>query len=184
MKVAKGSAMNTDNDVQQTLCPIARALAVVGDRWTLMILRELTLGSRRFDDIQAQTGMSSQILAARLKRLEEQGVVERRRYNIIPARYEYHSTEKGLDLDSVLLMLRSWGLKWCVYPEGGERATHLRRENGGEEIGAEFPIGPDGKAFRFTSLQREMSSGFASEREQRRLAFQTMKEGRRARRQA
>lgn len=97
--------------VSDTVCPIARALSVVGDRWTLLILRELIMGVRRFDELQAQTGMSSHLLSTRLKRMEQDGIVERRLYSKKPPRYEYLQTAKGKDLDPVILMLRSWGMK-------------------------------------------------------------------------
>ena len=93
------------DEVCESVCPIARSLSVVGDRWTLLILRELSMGSRRFEEIQAQTGMSSFLLSTRLKRLEKDGVIERRLYNERPPRYEYHATAKGKDLDEVLLFL-------------------------------------------------------------------------------
>lgn len=97
------------SEVGGTVCPIARALAVVGDRWTMLILRELFLATRRFEEFQAQTGMSSHLLSSRLKRLEADGVVGRRRYSDRPARHEYRLTEKGLALYPILLGLKSWG---------------------------------------------------------------------------
>src|SRR5947209_15441482 len=103
------------DDVAESLCPIARACSVVGDRWTLLILRELALGTRRFDDLQAQTGMSSHLLSTRLKRLEQDGVIERALYSERPPRYEYERTAKGKELDQVLLLLRAWGLKHGGY---------------------------------------------------------------------
>ena len=92
-------------DVGASLCPVARALAVVGDRWTVLIVRELFLGTRRFEDFQAQTGMSSHLLSTRLKRLESDGIVRRTPYSERPPRYEYRLTPKGLDLYPLLLSL-------------------------------------------------------------------------------
>src|ERR1700712_1226375 len=117
------------DDVCESVCPIARSLSVVGHRWTLLILRELSMDSRRFDEIQAQTGMSPFLLSTRLKRLEKDGVIERRLYSERPPRYEYHTTEKGRDLDEVLLLLRAWQMKWDgdqVDEEPAVRLVHKR----------------------------------------------------------
>ena len=92
----------------ETLCPISRAESVVGDRWTVLVLRELFMRSHRFDEIQAQTGGTPQMVAARLKSLEADGLVERRAYSERPLRHEYHLTEKGAGLllgDSCLACL-------------------------------------------------------------------------------
>ena len=100
------------SEVGDTVCPIARALAVVGDRWTVLILRELFLGVKRFEEFQLQTGMSSHLLSTRLKRLEAEGIVARRRYSERPVRHEYRLTDKGLDFYPLLLSLKAWGEKW------------------------------------------------------------------------
>ena len=75
------------SEVGDTVCPIARALAVVGDRWTVLILRELFLGVKRFEEFQQQTGMSPHLLSTRLKRLEAEGIVVRRPYSERPVRH-------------------------------------------------------------------------------------------------
>ncbi|MFF3324652.1 winged helix-turn-helix transcriptional regulator [Streptomyces sp. NPDC002889] len=90
-------------------CSIADALDVVGERWTLLAVRELIHGVRRFDGIVRNTGASRDILAARLRKLEAAGVVRRERYNDHPPRYEYHLTPAGRELGDVLLALMSWG---------------------------------------------------------------------------
>src|SRR6516162_7111691 len=105
-----------DNRTDQTLCPVARAEAVVGDRWTVLILRELFMRSHRFEEIQAQTGATPQMAAARLKSLETNGLVKRRIYNKRPRRHEYHLTEKGEAFYPVLQALRAWGEIWCKSP--------------------------------------------------------------------
>jgi DNA-binding HxlR family transcriptional regulator len=92
-------------------CPIARTLDVVGEWWTLMIVRDALLGARRFDDFKA-SGIADNILSARLRRLVEAGIFERRLYQERPERYEYHLTEKGRDLMLVVGSLATWGLKW------------------------------------------------------------------------
>lgn len=88
---------------------MARAVAVIGDSWCLLILRELFLGSRRFETIREQTGISPQLLSQRLKDLLTEGVIQRTTYSERPARHEFSLTAKGLDLWPVLIMLKDWG---------------------------------------------------------------------------
>ena len=110
-------------------CSIARALEVVGERWSLLIVRDLMLGYRRFDALQERLGVARNVLAARLDRLIEEGVVQRRLYQERPARYEYVLTEKGLDLWPVLVGLISWGDKYVA--EQGPPVVLEHRECGG-----------------------------------------------------
>ena len=95
-------------------CPIARALDIVGERWTILIVRDLVLhGARRFQDFERSlTGISPNTLSARLKTLEHSGIVERRFYEQHPPRAEYVLTEKGRGLGPVLLALKKWGEKY------------------------------------------------------------------------
>ncbi|MBB5784059.1 winged helix-turn-helix transcriptional regulator [Nonomuraea jabiensis] len=90
-------------------CSIANALAVVGERWSLLAMREVLLGVRRFDQIARNTGASRDILTARLRKLEEAGLLERELYESHPPRYEYVLTETGQALHAVLLSLMDWG---------------------------------------------------------------------------
>jgi DNA-binding HxlR family transcriptional regulator len=92
-------------------CSIARALETIGERWTLLILRDAFLGTRRFDDFQRSLGIARNVLAVRLKRLTEQGLLERSRYQERPERYEYRLTDKGADLWPVLFTLMRFGDK-------------------------------------------------------------------------
>jgi DNA-binding HxlR family transcriptional regulator len=91
------------------ICPIADALEVVGERWSLLVLRELRLGVHRFTDIQVNTGAPRETLALRLRKLEEAGVIERQRYCDRPPRDEYELTAVGRDLIPVLTALHEWG---------------------------------------------------------------------------
>jgi DNA-binding HxlR family transcriptional regulator len=95
-------------------CSVARALEIVGERWSLLIVRDVMLGYRRFDEIQERLGVARNVLAARLERLTEEGVLEKERYQERPARYEYHLTEKGRDLWPVLVGLLSWGDRYLA----------------------------------------------------------------------
>jgi DNA-binding HxlR family transcriptional regulator len=90
-------------------CSLARALEIVGERWTLLILRDVFLGVRRFDDFQERLDVSRTVLAGRLHRLVEEGILDRVRYQERPDRFEYVLTEKGLDLWPAINALRAWG---------------------------------------------------------------------------
>jgi DNA-binding HxlR family transcriptional regulator len=99
--------LNRDYEGQN--CSIARALEVVGERWTLLIIRDLLLGLHRFDELQESLGIARNVLTDRLNRLVDEGVLERVLYSERPERYEYHLTKKGLDLNIALTALRQWG---------------------------------------------------------------------------
>jgi len=96
---------------RQKNCPVARALDIIGERWTILLLRDLFLqGPRRFQDFQESlAGVAPNTLSARLKTMEEQGLIARRVYSEHPPRLEYHLTEKGKSLGPVLKALREWG---------------------------------------------------------------------------
>lgn len=107
------------------VCPIADALDVVGERWSLLVLRELGFGVRRFTDIQVNTGAPRETLALRLRKLEEAGVIGRRRYSDHPPRDEYLLTAAGQDLIPVLAALGEWGERHAT-PCTGREARGLR----------------------------------------------------------
>src|SRR3954449_8345871 len=92
-------------------CPIAASLEVVGERWALLVIREIVLGNRRFDDIARGTGAPRDRIAARLKALEQAGVVERRAYQDNPVRHDYVLTDSGAALVPVLDALLAWGIE-------------------------------------------------------------------------
>src|SRR5438094_9860809 len=93
---------------------VARALSVVGDRWTMLVLREAFMRTRRFEDFQVRTGAPRPALAERLRTLVDNGVLERRRYSERPDRYEYRLTDKGRDLYPVVVSLLRWGDRWMT----------------------------------------------------------------------
>lgn len=99
-------------------CSMARALAVLGDRWTLLILRDCFMRVRRFDDFQKNLGIARRVLAERLDSLVEDGVLERRAYQQRPPRYEYVLTDKGLDLHPIILSMVHWADRYCAGPDG------------------------------------------------------------------
>ena len=90
-------------------CSIARALEIVGERWTLLIIRDVFLGLRRFDQLQESLGVARNVLTDRLNRLVEEGILERVPYSERPPRFEYRLTDKGRQLNVALTALRQWG---------------------------------------------------------------------------
>jgi DNA-binding HxlR family transcriptional regulator len=90
-------------------CAIAQTLAFLGERWTILVMREIGLGRRRFDEIQSHLGVASNVLSARLTSLVDEGIVERRPYSSHPGRFEYHFTDKGRELLPVLWGMMRWG---------------------------------------------------------------------------
>ncbi|NYH46325.1 DNA-binding HxlR family transcriptional regulator [Micromonospora jinlongensis] len=101
-------------------CTIARAMEILGERWTLVVLREVFTGVRRFDDMRVRTGIPRQVLTNRLATLVEQGVLGREPYREPGSRlrHEYRLTEKGLDLWPVLVAVLGWGDRYLAGPEG------------------------------------------------------------------
>ena len=97
------------NELSLERCSIARTIAVIGDRWTLLILRDCFLRIRRFDDFETRLGITRHILADRLKKLVEAGVLAKKPYGERPVRHEYRLTQKGLDLYPVLMSIVHWG---------------------------------------------------------------------------
>lgn len=95
-------------------CSVAAALELIGDRWSLLIVRELRFGNHRFSAIARNTGAPRDRLAARLKALASAGVIEARPYQQSPPRSEYHLTQAGRELAGVLQSLREWGDRWAV----------------------------------------------------------------------
>ncbi len=128
-------------------CSVARPATLLGDPWTLVILRQAFSRVRRFDDFQRQLGISRSLLADRLQTLVDAGILERRPYkDRIRTREEYRLTQKGLDLYPALMALREWGDKYMADDGpllsirhrdcGGEAHVHLSCDRCGEEISA------------------------------------------------
>jgi DNA-binding HxlR family transcriptional regulator len=104
-------------DYPTQYCSMAASLEVIGERWTILIVRDLFLGKRRFDDLQRSLGVARNILQARLERLIESGIVRKEQYQDRPARYEYRLTEKGIDLWPILISLLQWGDRYAIEGE-------------------------------------------------------------------
>lgn len=116
-------------DLSNQNCSLARGLAVIGDRWTMMILREAFLKVRRFEDFQNNLGIARRVLTERLAHLVAHGVLERVQYQDRPARYEYRLTDKGLDLYPVVLSLVHWGDAYYA-DESGPPMRHRHKACG------------------------------------------------------
>jgi DNA-binding HxlR family transcriptional regulator len=95
-------------------CSVAAAMNLIGEKWSLLAVREIAFGNKRFDAIARNTGAPRDRLAARLRALEAGGVLTRRQYSEHPPRYEYELTEAGRELRTVLTALRAWGDKWAI----------------------------------------------------------------------
>ena len=111
-------------------CSVAGALEAIGDRWAILLLRDLAMGLTRYDDLQAASGIPTTTLSTRLKHLEATGLVERAPYQDNPPRYEYRLTEKGRDLWKVTTALREWGDRWNVNGLGAPTVELVDSETG------------------------------------------------------
>jgi DNA-binding HxlR family transcriptional regulator len=122
-------------------CSIARALEIVGERWTLLIVRDAFLGVRRFEQFQESLGIARNVLTDRLNRLVEEGILERVRYSERPERHEYRLTPKGRDLNLALTTLRQWGDKHL-----SEKPPRVLRRKADKKpvVAALVPKGADG----------------------------------------
>jgi DNA-binding HxlR family transcriptional regulator len=114
-------------------CPIARTTDLIGDWWTPIVLREAFLGRRRFDEFQQSLDVSRGVLAQRLSRLVDEGLLERKLYEERPPRYEYVLTEKGRSFYPVLAAMFRWGSDW-LWEEGSETPFELYDRDTGQAI--------------------------------------------------
>jgi DNA-binding HxlR family transcriptional regulator/peroxiredoxin len=101
-------------EIADTDCAIAQALGVVGDWWTLLVVRDVAGGLHRFDDLQHELGVSRKVLAERLASLVEHGVLDKVQYEQHPPRFEYHLSRAGQGLMPVLIALQEWGTRWVM----------------------------------------------------------------------
>jgi DNA-binding HxlR family transcriptional regulator len=105
-------------NLSRVSCSIARSVDILGDAWTLLILRDVFAGITRFDVLARDLGISRKVLAARLDELVGHRILEARAYSKRPPRHDYVPTEKGADLYPVILALLAWGDRWTAGPEG------------------------------------------------------------------
>ena len=144
------------------ICTVARDAALVGDEWTIMILREMFLGTHRFDDFLRQTGMSSHLLSQRLKKLETAGVVRRAAYSQRPPRYEYRLTEMGRALWPVVISLKQWGDRWLG---DGETPIGLVHKGCGAVTEPRMTCPECGEPMDAHDSEARLSQGFYDERQ-------------------
>jgi len=114
------------------VCSIAGVMAAIGDRWGLIILRDLVLGLSRYDDFRQSSGVTNATLSDRLKHLEANGLIERRAYQVNPERFDYHLTEKGRDLALLMPVLAQIGDRWDVSGASAPPLTFVNRKTGAE----------------------------------------------------
>jgi DNA-binding HxlR family transcriptional regulator len=110
-------------------CSVAKSLELIGERWTMLVIREVFLGNRRFDQMASRLDIARNVLTARLARLVEEGVLERVRYQERPERFEYRLTEKGIDLWPVIVSLIQFGDRYYA-PDGPPLVLEHKRCGG------------------------------------------------------
>jgi len=140
-------------------CSIARSLEVLGERWTLLVLRDAFRRTRRFEDFQRNLGIARNVLTDRLGRLVDEGILRREQYQERPARFEYRLTDKGLALWPVMITLMQWGDRYYSDPDGppvvvyhrdcgGEVTDHLMCTKCGAELGPRDVVAEPGPGAR------------------------------------
>jgi DNA-binding HxlR family transcriptional regulator len=139
-------------------CSIARTADLLGDGWTLLVLREAFYGESRFDGFVASLGIARNTLDERLRRLVEAGVLERRPYQEQPVRSDYVLTERGRDLFGVLAALNTWGDRWLAGEEGAPVA--LRHDGCGSEAGARVVCAGCGEDLRADAVTARPGPGY------------------------
>ncbi|MEU0463025.1 helix-turn-helix domain-containing protein [Amycolatopsis sp. NPDC006131] len=139
-------------------CSIARTVDLLGDAWTPLVLREAFYGVRRFDDFQQSLGIARNTLTDRLRRLVEEGLLERRPYQDEPRRHEYLLTEKGRDFFGVLATLSRWGDRWLAGEEGAPITFH--HDTCGHDTHAEVVCARCGEPLRADDTRMRLGPGF------------------------
>jgi DNA-binding HxlR family transcriptional regulator len=149
--------------IEPTTCPIAVSADLIGDRWTLLILRELFFGAHRFENLQRHTGAAPQMLTDRLRRLEKNEVIQRSAYQQRPVRYEYRLTEKGKDLFSILYAMRNWAERWCRDGDAPLAIAYVHRACGAD-VGLNTICPSCGATLGYGDLKGTPSSEIQKER--------------------
>ncbi|OXE36663.1 MAG: transcriptional regulator [Phenylobacterium zucineum] len=155
---------------EATLCPIGRVQRLLGERWTLQILNEIFIARGRFDEIEAQLGITPIMLNERLRKLQTEGLIERRLYNPSPARYEFVLTDKGRSLFPVMSVIRAWGEIWCK-PDSQEPALQYRHNRCGGIAGQGPSCQACGEPVDDMTATVEFLPEYAAERAARQDAF-------------
>jgi DNA-binding HxlR family transcriptional regulator len=146
------------DEISSQPCSVARALSVVGDGWSLMLVRDAFYGRTRFSDFVKYSGAQRTIVSQRLKRLVADGIFERVVYAEHPVRHEYRLTEKGADLAHVMLALSAWGDRWL--DEGTGRPIRITHTGCGHDAGPRVACAHCGGDLDFADLRAEPGPGF------------------------
>jgi DNA-binding HxlR family transcriptional regulator len=139
-------------------CSIARSVDLLGDWWTPLVLRESFYGVRRFDDFQRNLGIGRNILTQRLKRLVDEGLLERRQYQDRPTRHEYILTDKGRDFFPVIVAMVRWGDRWLAGDQGPPVVLHHRPCD--HDLEAEVVCSQCGEPVRMHDVTSRLGPGY------------------------
>ncbi|TDP98188.1 winged helix-turn-helix transcriptional regulator [Labedaea rhizosphaerae] len=146
-------------------CSIARTMDLLGDWWTPLVLREAFYGIRRFDEFQQALGIARNTLTDRLRRLVDEGLLEKRLYQAEPRRYDYLLTEKGREFFGVLAAMTAWGDRWLADPAGPPITFHHKAC--GHDTHASVVCGHCGSPLRAEDTAWQMGPGFPEKLKQR-----------------
>lgn len=138
------------DDLAKEACPVARGLSVIGDRWTMLVLRDCFLGVRRFEQMQERLGITRHVLTDRLRKLEAAGVLRREAYQQRPLRHEYRLTDRGKALYPLMVSLIEWAN--ANVPAPGEPAVTLVSHETGEPIAPVLVDANTGKEINHRSV--------------------------------
>jgi DNA-binding HxlR family transcriptional regulator len=140
------------------VCSIAGVLEALGDRWAFLIMRDISLGVSRYEDLRRSTDVTHATLSDRLKHLEENGLIERRRYQTNPERFEYLLTAKGRDVILVIQALAQVGDKWQVTGEAGPPLKFINR-NSGRQVKVALVDEKSGEVVRLRNIRPQAGPG-------------------------
>ncbi len=145
-------------DFSQMNCPVATVLAIIEDRWSTLLIRDLLLGLSRYDEFQTSSGVTNTTLSSRLKHLEGHQIIFRVQYQDRPARFEYQLTEKGQDLGLLIVALTQIGNKWQV-EQHKEPALLIKNKLTGNAVNMEIIDSKTAKQVPAESLEINAGKG-------------------------
>jgi DNA-binding HxlR family transcriptional regulator len=140
-------------------CSVAKSLELIGERWTMLVVREVFLGNRRFDEIATRLGIARNVLTTRLARLVDEGVLAKVRYQERPERFEYRLTEKGIDLWPIMVSLIQYGDRYYA-PQGPPLV--LRHKSCGGRVDAHRICSTCGERLTARDVLAEPGPGMAA----------------------
>ena len=146
----------TTRSYQRHNCPVAQALSVVGDQWTILLIRDVMSGPQRFDELQANLGISRNLLTQRLKQMVEADLLAKRPISN-SRRYAYYLTPKALELRPAILALAEWGQKWRDEPDGTR--VEIKEKATGKSVGLRYCRLEDGRELKSNEIAVERIPG-------------------------